>query len=141
MNLVKFDKEKHYPALEAIWEFHGWQSCPATFLPKTGLAAEQEDGQFIAALFMYMEFGSVAMVSWAAASPAVPAMTRKKALDTLFEALKKIALENRCTFIYGVTAVERYMNIMESWGMFPVEKNMQSFILPLYNDGIEFLKD
>jgi hypothetical protein len=141
MNLVKFDKEKHYPAIEAIWKFHDWQSCPVAFLPKTGLVAEQEDGTFVAALFMYIESGSVAMVSWAAASPTVPVMARKRALDALFAALKETALKNGCTFIYGVTAVERYMDIMESWSMIPVEKNMQSFILPLCNERIDFLKD
>lgn len=141
MNLIKFNKEKHYPSLVAVWNFYGWRPCPVSFLPKTGLVAETEDGKFIAALFMYIEPGSVAMVSWAAASPAQPPMTRKEALDKLFAALKEIAFENRCTFIYGATAVKRYMDIMEGWGMLPVEKEMQSFILPLCNEGIDFLKD
>jgi len=141
MKLVKFDKEKHYPKLREIWEHYGWLPCPIEFLPKTGYVALRDDETFIAALFMYLEPGSVAMPTWATGSREVMPQERQAAFAELFNTLKSIAVEHGCTFLYGVTASTAFKKMMESWGMLPVETNMQSFVMPLCGDDPAFLKD
>jgi hypothetical protein len=141
MNLVEFNQDKHYGKLQEVWSHYGWPSCPVSFLPKTGLVAERADGTFIAALFMYIFPGSLAMVAWAAGSLQAGSREKGEALSVLFKSLKSIATECDCTFIYGVTGIAAYMKIMEGWGMIPVETNMNSYVMPLKGDSIEFLKD
>lgn len=141
MILKPFDKNRHYPKLAAVWKHHDCLPCPLSFLPKTGYVMERPDGTFIAALFIYIDPGSVAFVTWAVGAIDALPDEKTEAFASLFRALKERAIACKCTFIYSVTPTPAYMKRLESWGMFPVETNMSSYVMPLHDETVDFLKD
>lgn len=136
-----FKSDKHYKYLVETWDHYKWLPCPLEFLPKIGVIVCEKD-RFIAALFMYLQSGSMAYVTWAVGSHKATKEERDKAFAILFVVMKKVAIKHKCKFMYGATTISAFKNRMKSWGFTPVETGMDSFVLPLdYNGSVDFLKD
>lgn len=141
MRIVAYNSSIHYSQLVKTWRHFGWLACPKEFLPKIGFVAESELGDFIAALFMYCDPGSVALIDWAVGSQSATKEEKHIAFQRLFNMMKQIAISNKCSFLYSVTAIKAFQDKLTSWGMLPVETGMKSFVFPLNNTSVDFLKD
>lgn len=137
-NYRPYNREKDYATLTSIWSQYGWKPIPADFLP-AGIVAEL-DGIFIAAMFVYVDHGTVAFVDFALADPSVPSNVRFMALLGCFNWIKHYALECGCRYIYTVTAIKRYQNMLEFFGMKECESDMKSYILPLFDQDVSALE-
>ena len=142
MQIVRFDADKHYTSLTREWKRFGWNpGPPPEFLPKEGYVAMDGD-KFIAALFAYIEPGTIAYVSWPTGAYDTTEHERIEAFANLFTCIKTTAIMHRCKFIYGATAVGAYKKLMSSWGMIPTESSLFSYLLPLTeNSDVSFLQD
>jgi hypothetical protein len=136
LNYERFNKS-HYDFLKGVWTKYGWKACPLSFLPKIGYVAFED--KFIGAMFMYAHGGSVSMVDWAVANPEATKEQRAEAMRGCFDRLVELARGMDCTFIYSVTAVPAYMNLLKSFGMKEAERNMTSFVMSLNNEDMSFL--
>jgi len=137
-NYRPYSQERDYVTLTSIWSQYGWKPIPADFLP-VGIVAEL-DGTFIAAMFVYIDTGTVAFVDFALADPSVPSNVRFTALLGCFERIKNRAIGCRCRYIYTVTAIKRYQNMLEFFGMKECESDMKSYILPLFDQDVSALE-
>jgi hypothetical protein len=130
-----------YHLLVDAWKAHGWELAPPPeFLPRHGYVARDGD-LFIAALFAYIEPGTIAYVAWPASNVEATDEQRAKAFELLFAKLKSKAIELGCKFMYGATAVGAYKKLMQGWGFIPVETNLQSYVYPFQDTDMDFLKD
>jgi hypothetical protein len=140
MRIAKYEDD-HYQFLIKTWSKHGWVDLvPRDFLPKVGFVALEED-RFIAALFAYIEPGTIAYVAWPTGAFDATDAERSEAFKNLFEVLKAYAITQGCNFMYGATAVDAYKKLMEGWGFIPTEGNLKSYLYPLNDVSADFLKD
>ena len=128
MNIVEFNKEKHYDRMCKLWEEYGWLPCPIDALPKHGRVAE-DNGKFVAFLAIYIEQGTIAVMDWALADRSYD--DTHTALQLLFDTLVKLAKDHGCHYIYSFTKNVRWGDRLESYGMLPAERGATSYIMPI----------
>ena len=142
MNIVDFNPDRHYAAMCDFWQAYGWLTCPLDALPRAGRVAENDQGELIAYLGMYIDEGRIAVVDWALANRAVPEPERHAALRMLFDELVCQAKAQDCHYIYSFTANKKWGYRLESYGMAAAERNATSYIMPIgENKDVAFISD
>lgn len=81
--------EKDYPDLESWWKGHGWSAVPRPILPKLGVIIEKDDGEKLAATFVYMDNSApVCWLEWTVTNPHNRPTVSLIALQRVIEAAK-----------------------------------------------------
>jgi hypothetical protein len=141
LTIQRYEEEKHYSELLKVWARYGWIPCPAEDLPATGVVAVGPDGTFVAALFMYVAEEKIGYIEWAVAARDVTKETRAAAWGPLFAILRENARERGIKYLYAVTKVARFREILESCGMSVAEEHAASLIMSLNGDDSTYLMD
>lgn len=138
---MKFNANRHYQQLVRVWQHYRWEPCPLRCLPKIGYVVEGEDGKFIAALFMYASSGEVAFIDWGVGSMEHNRDEIHGAFRVLFEKLKEIAKRMGCNFIFSMSKVSAFKEILIENGLQIAEERTTSFVLPLIDKDFDFITD
>ena len=141
LSIVPYDESKHYTELLKVWKAYGWIPCPPEDLPATGAVATGPDGTFVAALFMYVAESKIGFVEWAVSSRDVPREIRENAWKPLFESLMENARSRGIKFLYAVTKVPRFRQILEGCGMTLAEEHAASLVMSVNDSDPGYLKD
>jgi hypothetical protein len=140
MNIVEFNKEKHYATMERLWQECQWKPCPIEALPGIGLVAETNDNKFIAYIGMYAEPGKIGFIDWALTDK-THGIICGKALCKLVDNLIERAKTFKCHFIYSATKTEAWKKILISRGLTVAEQGADTFVMSLNNQDTSFIGD
>lgn len=140
MKIVAFKKEVHYPTMIKLWQECGWEPCPLEALPRIGIVAETESGEFLAYVGMYLEIGKIGFIDWALVNKEKK-VSGSKALAFLVCALFRLAKKCDCHFVYSATKVEAWKEILLKAGMKTAETGADTFVKALNNENTDFIGD
>lgn len=141
MKLVPYSKERHYQSLVKIWVYYKLIPYPPSeYLPKIGLVVEDGD-TFVAALFMYLIPGEAAFIDWGVANPNCTLESKREAFAQLMSMLVAQAKAAEAKFIYSISKVKPFLQMLSENGMQVAETDMTTMVLPLATDNMSFIRD
>ena len=86
MEVVKFDKDKHYTMVCDWWMAHeGWKPVDKVLLPSTGFIVEDEEDSYAAGWLYFSVDTPVAWFDWVISNPKSDKTKRSAALDLLLK--------------------------------------------------------
>jgi hypothetical protein len=88
MNLIMFEKEKHYAEICEWWKARNWPPVREDGLSSFGMLAEK-DGIHLCAGWLYVTNSSFFWVEWLVTNPRAPLKIRTIGLECLLERLVK----------------------------------------------------
>ena len=140
MNIVAYNKTRHYKRLCELWAEYDWLPCPDEAMPNVGLVAETSEGCLISYLGMYLVPGKIGYVDWAI-SDKKQGVICGKALCKLVDTIISKAREHKCFFIYSATKTESWKRILINRGLKVAEKGADTFIMALDKHDTAFIMD
>lgn len=142
MRLVPFDKKKHYPALVNVWEHYNLTPYPpADYLPGIGYVMEKDNGNFVAALFMYLIQDEAAFIDWGASDPNCERQLKQVAFEILMNNMVVHASLAGAKFIYSISKIKPFLDMLSANGMSVAETGMTTMVMPLDKNNMSFIKD
>ena len=88
---VREYKPEEYETVTGWWNAHNWHAVPEVGLSPTGLMAEDDDGNPLAALWLYRTDSPVMMAEWLVTNPDNSDRQSYTAVKLLLESCKLIA--------------------------------------------------
>lgn len=86
MKIRLMDIEQDYPVVKGWWELRGLNAPLKEILPRFAIMAIHEDGDPLAATFLYREYcGVVAFVEWTTTDPALTPLLAEKAVRMMLQ--------------------------------------------------------
>ena len=104
MNIVEYDEKKHYHHFLLWWDERGLDFTPASFLPKSGIVIEDDNGIPFVAGFLYLTNGGVAMINTLISDKS--RKDRSLAIDVLIDTLITMAKSSGYKVISCATNLE-----------------------------------
>jgi len=123
MQIMKFDKDKHYDTICSWWEKHQWPKIPLTMLPQTGYIVDD-----LCAGFLYQTDSNIAWLEFIISNPESTKDDRSKALDILIDRLSEDARGMGFTMIFSSINHSNLINKYEKNGFNIADKNMTNMV-------------
>lgn len=127
MQLILFNKDKHYDQVKGWWEAHNWPPINADFLPNTGYIIES-DGVNVVAGWLYITNSPFGIFEWVISNPKVEKAERREALDMLISAVNKLAVGMGVKCLYTSTEHEGFIGRLESHGYQVTDRKVSNLI-------------
>lgn len=130
MEVVFFDKEKHYPLMLLWWDERKFPATPIPLLPRTGVVIEKK-GTPICAGFVYYTDSGFAMVDHLVADKRAFKADRDEAVDLVIDTLVKLAKENGFLVVSAATNLPHLKERYEEHGFKGADMNMTHMYMDL----------
>lgn len=127
-----------YSQLCELWESYGYPKIPFEVLPSLGSVAFEQD-KLLAYSGVFIGPDKYAFIAFTIANKNVDREKRYEAINLVLKDIKNIALENKAHAIYGFTGNNTLINLYKDFGFQVSETNCTSLIMPLDNNGVEYL--
>lgn len=123
MNVVKFDKQKHYEDICYWWSLYNWPGVNLNALPKTGFIVEG-----FAAGFLYKTDSTFAIMEFIVGNKNADKNQRREAIDLVIKSLINEAKNTGYELIFSSIEHPNLMKIYEENGLMKTDTNMTNYI-------------
>lgn len=134
MNVILevYDREKHYDMVVQWWCDHGWTAVPHFFLPKLGIVAYTQQGEPIAAWWMYLDNSCpVAIAEWLVSNPKIGSRVLIGAIWAIWEIFEQRAREMGYQVVITTSRVHGLISVLEKIGFRVTDSGMTHLVKKL----------
>lgn len=123
---------KDYDTIEQWWNGHRSTSVPEKLLPKCGVVVESEEGQLLAAAWLYQDNSiGVAWMAWLVTNPDLAAKRVPSVLTMLLGGVESVCLRLDYTLLFTMTEREALGRWFTKQGFRPNHTGMTQYFKPL----------
>lgn len=119
-----------YPTLSAWWAGHGWQPVILEVLPRCGVLVESDEGEPMAAAFLYMENSGVGVswMEWTVTNPALASRQAYLAVVMLVQAAREVAKALDYGVVITTARQDSLVRVLERNGFAVTDRGMTHLI-------------
>ncbi len=131
MNIVVYNKDKHYDMLCEWWKAHSWTAPAPGFLSDTGIIIQNNDGKCLLAGWIYETNSAIALLEFIVANPDYSKEERDGAFSALMETAEKYLKSRNFSAIFISTENKALMRRLEKYNFKKTDQNVCNFIRSL----------